>query len=138
MASNYTCFVPDSSPPSKAHVYMTAVVSFWSWIRSYVFTDRVQEQVTQYIQVPFGIIVLPVLTLLKLISSNLQVILNFFWRILIKMYEIMLWMYDGVEEPRAGGLIGQIFGLLLYGLMLYGLYNLIKIIKQNTSAFRIW
>lgn len=118
---------------SKAHLYATAVVSFWSWIRSCVFTDRIQEQVTQYVKVPLGIIFLPILTIFKLVSSNLQVVLDFFWRILIKMYENMLRLYDSVEEPRAGGLIGQMFGLFFYSLMLYGLYNLVKIIKEHVT-----
>lgn len=123
----------DGVPQSKAHLYATAVVSFWSWIRSCVFTDRIQEQVTQYVKVPLGIIFLPILTIFKLVSSNLQVVLNFFWRILIKVYENMLRLYDSVEEPRAGGLIGQMFGLLFYSLMLYGLYNLVKIIKEHVT-----
>lgn len=129
METNYTDH--EEQPHSKAHIYATAVVSFWTWIRSCVFTDRVQEQVTQYLQVPLGIIFLPLLTVLKLVSSNLQVVLNFFWRILLHLYESMLRLYDSVEEPRAGGLLGQTIGLVLYGLMVYGLYNLMLIIKQH-------
>lgn len=120
-----------SHEQTKTRLAATAVMSFWSWIRSYVFPDNIRERAAQYVVVPFGFIFLPILTVLKLISSNLQVLLDFIWRLLIGVYGIMLKLYDSVEEPRSGSLAGQIFGLAICGLMLYVLCMIGFYIKQK-------